>query len=85
MDKISVIIPVYNVEKYLSRCLESVINQTYENLEIILINDGSKDRSGLICDYYVKKDNRIKVFHQENQGLSAARNKGIEVASGEYI
>ena len=82
---ISVVVPVYNVEKYLSRCVESLISQTYENLEIILVDDGAKDNSGRICDEYVKKDNRIKVIHQENKGLSGARNTGIENAHGEYI
>lgn len=72
---ISVIIPIYMAENFLHRCVDSVINQTYKNLEIILINDGSKDKSGIICDEYAKKDTRIKVIHQENQGVSAARNK----------
>lgn len=82
---ISVIIPVYNVEKYLHRCLDSVIMQTYQNLEIICIDDGSMDCSGEICEQYACKDRRVKVFHQENQGVSAARNKGLDMASGEYI
>jgi len=82
---ISVIIPVYNVEKYVERCLDSVINQTYKNLEIILIDDGSTDNSGKICDEYVKKDNRIIVVHKENGGVSSARNIGIELANGDYI
>ena len=75
--KVSVIIPVYNVEKYLFRCVKSVIDQTYENIEIILIDDGSEDNSGKLCDNYVQLDNRIKVIHQQNGGLSSARNKGI--------
>ena len=82
---ISVIIPVYNVEKYLRECLDSVLAQTYKNLEIILIDDGSPDNCGKICDEYAQKDNRIKVIHQVNQGVSAARNAGLKVATGEYI
>lgn len=82
---ISVIIPVYNVEKYLRRCLDSVIAQTYQKLEIICVDDGSIDDSGKICDQYAVRDARIKVIHQENQGLSAARNRGIDAADGEYI
>lgn len=83
--KVSVIIPVYNVEKYLFRCVKSVIDQTYENIEIILIDDGSEDNSGKLCDNYVQLDNRIKVIHQQNGGLSSARNKGIELATGDAI
>lgn len=82
---ISVIIPVYNVEKYLHRCLDSVIAQTYQNLEIIRVDDGSIDESGRICNQYAVRDARIKVIHQENQGLSAARNRGLDAADGEYI
>jgi len=82
---ISVIIPVYNVEKYLRQCLNSVISQTYRNLEIILIDDGSTDNSWKICDEYAKKDERIKVFHQKNLDLSAARNSGLKIAKWEYI
>lgn len=82
---VSVIIPVYNVEKYLPKCLDTVINQTYKNLEIILVDDGSPDNSGKICDEYAGKDSRIKVIHKENGGLSDARNAGIEVAKGKYI
>lgn len=84
-DLISVIIPVYNVEQYLVRCLDSVINQTYKKLEIILIDDGSIDKSSLICDSYAKKDERIVVIHKENGGLSDARNRGMDVAKGSYI
>ena len=84
-ELISVIIPVYNVEKYLCECIDSVLNQSYENLEIILVDDGSTDGSGMICDEYGKKDARIKVIHQKNQGLSGARNTGFQKASGEYI
>lgn len=85
MNKISVIIPVYNVELYLRRCLNSIVNQTYTNLEIILIDDGSTDSSPLICDEYAEKDNRIIVIHKSNEGVSAARNDGIDLATGEYL
>ena len=82
---ISVIIPVYNVEKYMHQCIDSVINQTYKKLEIILIDDGSTDKSGQICEEYAKKDSRIVVVHKENGGLSDARNLGIDICSGEYL
>ena len=82
---ISVIIPVYNVEKYLKKCIDSVINQTYTNLEIILVSDTSPDNCEKICDDYAEKDSRIKVIHKEKNGLSAARNAGIDIASGKYI
>lgn len=82
---LSVIIPVYNVEKYLTRCIESIIAQTYADWEMILVDDGSTDDSGLICDNYERNDERIKVLHQENQGVSSARNKGIEEAKGSHI
>lgn len=82
---ISVIIPVYKVEKYLDKCVASVVSQTYENLEIILVDDGSPDNCPAMCDEWAKKDNRIKVIHKENGGLSDARNRGIEIATGEYI
>lgn len=82
---ISIIIPVYKVEKYLEKCIQSVINQTYENLQIILVDDGSPDNCGKICDEYAKKDHRIEVIHKSNGGLSDARNKGLEIAKGEYI
>lgn len=82
---ISIIVPIYNVEKYLIDCLESIINQTYRNLQIILIDDGSTDNSGKICDEYAKKDNRITVIHQENLGVSKARNEGLKIAKGDYI
>lgn len=85
MELVSVIVPAYNVEKYLEKCINSIINQTYSNLEIILIDDGSPDKCGIICDEYAKKDKRIKVIHQKNAGLSAARNTGIENANGKYI
>lgn len=82
---ISVIVPVYNVEKYLNRCLDSIIGQTYRNLEIILVDDGSTDLSGKICDEYASIDSRITVIHQSNQGVSEARNHGLDIASGEFI
>lgn len=83
--KFSIIVPVYNVEAYLERCVESLINQTYNNIEIILVDDGSKDNSPKLCDDFVKKDSRIKVVHKENGGLSDARNVGLEIATGEYV
>ena len=85
IEKISVIIPMYKVEKYLKKCIESVLKQTYTNLEIILVDDGSPDNCGEICEEYKKKDSRIKVIHKENGGLSDARNKGIDVATGKYV
>ena len=84
-ELVSVIVPVYNVELYLKFCVESIIMQTYENLEIILVDDGSKDGSPHICDAFLNKDKRVRVIHQQNQGLSAARNAGIEVARKEII
>ncbi len=84
-ELISIIIPVYKVEKYIRRCIDSVINQTYSNLEIILIDDGSPDKCPLICDEYAKKDARIRVIHKENGGISSARNVGINIAKGRYI
>lgn len=86
MDElISVIVPIYNVEKQLKRCINSIINQTYKNIQILLIDDGSKDSSGKICDDFSKYDTRIIVLHQDNTGVSATRNKGIELAEGRYI
>lgn len=85
MNKISIIIPVYQVEKYIRRCLDSILSQTYSNLEIILIDDGSRDMSGKICDEYAIKDSRIKVIHQDNAGVSVARNKGLDICTGDYI
>ena len=82
---ISVIVPVYKVEQYLHRCIDSILAQTYKNLEIILVDDGSPDRSGEICDEYAAKDNRIRVIHKENGGVSSARNIGLDVCTGEYI
>ena len=83
--KISVIVPVYNVEAYVGECIDSILKQTYENLEIILVDDGSTDSSGRICDEYAKKDSRVKVYHKENGGLSDARNYGIEKSSGDFL
>lgn len=84
-ELISIIIPIYNVEKYLPKCIENVINQSYKNLEIILIDDGSTDSSGKICDEYKKIDSRIKVIHKKNGGVSSARNIGLDEASGNWI
>ncbi len=83
--RISVIVPVYKAEKYLHECIDSILNQTFTDLELVLIDDGSPDNSGAICDEYAEKDKRIKVFHQENRGVSAARNLGIDNARGDYI
>lgn len=85
MKKISVIVPIYNIEQYLERMLNSLLNQSFSNLEIILIDDGSTDSSCKICDEYKEKDNRIKVIHQKNSGVSCARNKGLSIATGDYI
>lgn len=85
MPKISVIVPIYKNEKFLKKCIESIINQTYSNLEILLIDDGSPDNCGNICDEYAEKDSRIKVIHKENGGVSSARNIGLDIATGEYI
>ena len=82
---ISVVVPIYNVEQYLERCIDSILHQTYEHLEIILVDDGSPDNSGAICDSYLSLDQRIKVIHKRNGGLSDARNAGLEMASGEFI
>ena len=84
-DLISVIVPIYNTEKYLNECIDSIINQTYTNLELILVDDGSNDNSGQICDEYSKNNDFIKVIHQQNMGISAARNKGLENATGDWI
>ena len=84
-ELISIIVPVYKVEKYLDRCVESIVNQTYTNLEIILVDDGSPDNCPAICDKWAEKDNRIRVIHRENGGLSDARNAGIDIAAGDYI
>lgn len=82
---VSVIVPVYNVAKLLERCVDSILAQTYTNLEIILIDDGSTDMGGAFCDVYAKRDSRIRVIHQENAGLSAARNAGLKIAKGQYV
>ena len=84
-DKISIIIPVYNVEKYLNKCIDSCIGQTYSNFEIILINDGSIDNSPAICDKFAAQYDYIKVIHKQNSGVSDARNAGLEIASGKYV
>lgn len=85
MKKISIIVAVYNVEKYLDKCIESVVNQTYKDIEIILVDDGSPDNCPTMCDNWAKKDNRIKVIHKNNGGLSDARNKGLEMITGDYV
>lgn len=85
MPKVSVIVPVYNVERYLNRCVDSILSQTIRDFEVILINDGSQDRSGEICDRYAKQDARVRVIHLNNGGVSAARNLGLKLAKGEYI
>ena len=85
MELISIIVPVYKVEKYLCECVDSILAQTYENFELILVDDGSPDNSGKICDKYAEKDKRIKVIHKENAGVSSARNTGLDNANGEYI
>ena len=84
-ELVSIVVPIYNTEQYISKCIESLINQTYKNLEIILIDDGSTDNSFNICKKYQKEDERIKLFHKENGGVSSARNYGIKKATGEYI
>ena len=85
MPKVSIIVPVYNVENYLRRCVDSILNQTFSDFELILVDDGSPDNCGVVCDEYEKKDKRIKVIHKENGGLSDARNAGIDIARGEYL
>ena len=79
---VSVIVPIYNVEEYLPRCLDSIVSQTYRNLEIILVDDGSPDGCGTICDRYAESDSRIRVIHQENTGVAAARNAGLDIMTG---
>ena len=83
--RISVIIPVYNTEQYLSRCLDSILSQSFDDFELLLIDDGSTDSSGAICDSYAEKDSRVRVFHKENGGVSSARNLGLDNAKGEWI
>lgn len=85
MPSLSIIVPVFNVEKYLVKCLDSIHGQTFADFEAILIDDGSIDRSGIICDEYASKDKRFKVIHQDNKGVSVSRNKGLEIAHGKYI
>lgn len=84
-DLISVIVPIYNVENYLGKCIDSIINQTYRNLEIILVDDGSPDNCGEICDQYASQDIRIRVIHKTNGGLSDARNAGMQIMNGEFL
>lgn len=84
-ELISVMVPLYNVATYLPKCLDSILNQTYSNIEILLVDDGSTDSSGIICDHYASKDSRVKVFHKRNEGQAVARNLCIEKASGEYL
>ena len=85
MVMVSIVVPIYNVEKYLHECVDSILTQTFTDFELILVNDGSQDNSGAICDEYVSKDKRIKVIHQVNQGVSVARNNGIKCATGRLI
>ena len=85
MPKVSVIVPIYKVEKYLRQCIDSIINQSLKDIEIILVDDGSPDNCPKICDEYKKIDSRIKVIHKKNGGLSSARNAGMKIATGEYI
>ena len=82
---VSVIVPAYKAEPYLAQCLDSILGQTYENIEILVINDGSPDKTGEICDAYAQKDSRIRVFHKENGGVSSARNVGLANATGQYV
>ena len=82
---ISIIVPIYKVEKYIRQCVDSIINQTYEDIEIILVDDGSPDNCPQICDDYAKTDSRVKVIHKENGGIMSARKAGLKVATGEYI
>lgn len=82
---ISIIVPIYKVERYIHRCIESLTHQDITNIEIILVEDGSPDNCGIICDEYKEKDSRIRVIHQSNGGLSAARNSGIDIAKGDYL
>ncbi len=85
MSRASIIVPVYNAEKYINKCVDSILAQTYEDFELLLINDGSKDNSGNICDDYANKDKRVRVIHKENGGVSSARNLGLDLANGDYV
>ena len=85
VPEISIIVPVYKVEEYLSQCIDSILVQTFTNFELLLVDDGSPDRCGEMCEEYAQKDERIRVFHQENAGVSTARNKGLAEAYGKYI
>lgn len=85
MCEISIIVPVYKVEPYLRKCVDSILAQTFTNFEVILVDDGSPDNSGKICDEYAIKDSRVRVIHKENGGLSSARNAGIDIARGKYL
>ena len=85
MSLVSIIVPVYNVEPYIETCIQSLIRQTMGNIEVILVDDGSTDRSGELCDQYAEADERIRVIHKQNGGLSSARNAGISAAKGEYL
>ena len=82
---ISVIVPIYKAEKYLHRCVDSLLAQTFQDFEVLLVDDGSPDRSGEICDEYAKKDSRVRVFHKENGGVGSARNLGLKASKGEWI
>ena len=85
LNAISVIVPVYNTEKYLHRCVDSILAQTFTDFELLLIDDGSTDSSGAICDEYAQKDSRVRVFHKENGGVSSARNLGLDKAKGKWV
>jgi glycosyltransferase involved in cell wall biosynthesis len=85
MVSLSIIVPIYNVEKYLEKCIKTILSQTYKDFELILVDDGSPDKCGIICDEYLKLDNRIRVVHKKNGGLSSARNAGLKIATGEYV
>ena len=85
MPKISIIVPVYKAEEFLSRCVRSILEQKFRDFELILVDDGSPDGCPAMCDLYVTEDNRVRVIHQDNSGVSAARNAGMEVATGEYV